>query len=172
MQRLFRALSAGAILVSATAPSATDAVARVCDTFSYDSYYPCDALCDADFPRRPDLIQQVKQDKFGRGKSLQFLVTSCQAQVRFGDGHDGYFYCQVTICGFLQTATPRTMRIPPPDLGRANTPPPRFKTPAPGLLEGDAGFSRNAPSATGTPIAPTTGGGTSTGGRGGSPNVR
>src|SRR5262249_6450333 len=141
--------------------------AQTCDTVRYFSTN-CESLCKPDDPRNASLIQYVQ--KYYRHTRLRFLVTSCHGQSGFDP--DGSAVCIITICGFIQTATPRTTQIPPPDLGRANTP--RFKTPAPGLLEGDAGFPQNAPAAVGTPIVPATGGGTGTGGgrTGGSSNIR
>src|SRR5262249_56843352 len=117
---LCRGVGAG-IFFSAAAPAAP-ALAETCDTFAYGGSYTgpdfCKTLCQPNNPDYPNLIDQVKHDKFGHGKSvapgkfghkedipiLPFLVSSCQVQTRM-DPNSGYFYCTVTMCGFLQTAT-------------------------------------------------------------------
>jgi|SRR5215470_15839511 len=71
-------------------------------------------------------------------------------------------------CDFVTTAWPCK---PPREIDLTGAP--RIGPPQPGLLEGDGGLARNAPSAAGSPLAPLGGAGNVGGGRtGGSPNLR
>jgi hypothetical protein len=58
-------------------------------------------------------------------------------------------WCRMTICGHMEDLyTPRRplQRVTQP------TPKPKVGPPGPGLLEGDGGFTRQGPAATGTPL--------------------
>jgi hypothetical protein len=164
MQRFARAVAAG-ILVSAAAPAAP-ALAETCDTLAYGysgSADGCQAFCKPDNPAYPNLIQKVKDDKFTQknvapGKfgwkhttRLPFLVSSCQVKATPAGPRFGGYNCTVTICGFLQTATPRTTRQQTVDRNRADTPVPRVGPPQPGSLGSD------------TTTTPTTAGGATQG---------
>ena len=144
MQRIARGLAAGILASSATL--AAPALAATCDTVpagGSGTADGCQAVCKPDNPLYPSLIQQVKDDKFTQknvapGKfgwkhttRLPFLVSSCQAKATFDPNH-GTYNCIVTICGFLQTATPRTTRQQTVDRNRADTPVPRVGPPQPG----------------------------------------
>jgi len=137
------AFACGCFLSAAV--SGGPAQAQTCDTLKYVGTN-CDSLCQPDGIRFPILIQMVQKQ---RHTKLPFLVTSCQART----GNDPEVpTCIVTICGFLQTATPRTIRTKRIDTGRTDTPVPRIGPPQPDLL-GEGGIAGNGPAAIGTPLA-------------------
>jgi len=175
MKRMLASLTA--IALSAV-PGAIDAVAReevVCnEVYLFDTKADCVSAC----ARRYAELAKDFLESFVLVKNKPKKVVSCTVEkYDSGKNPDSQWavpYCAVKVCGVLYVRTPlENARIPGPDFSRyTRAPAPRIGPPAPGLLEGDSGFSRNAPSATGTPIAPS-GGAASTGTiRGGSQNVR